>query len=274
MLKKIIQNIIYPKGSVAKIVRGPLKGYKFIVSENSGWSPIVGRWETESQELFVHIIKKGWTVYDLGANNGIHSLLFGHLVGENGRVIAFEPFPDNVKEIEKNASLNNLTNITIVEKAVSNSEGVAMFKVGAHNKQGSLIGIGKETGSEIEINITTLNDCVKGGLPAPDFMKIDIEGAEGDALEGADIVFEQSKPSVIIELHSIEQEQRVATFLQKHQYLAYRVITTRSYKNDLSLPYLEKIEFMNKFSPTPGGFWGTVLAFHPEKLAYFQNLTK
>ena len=65
-IKQRIQRLVWPYGSETAIIRGYLKGYKFVVSENSGWSPICGRWEPKSHRIFASIIKPGQTIFDLG----------------------------------------------------------------------------------------------------------------------------------------------------------------------------------------------------------------
>src|SRR5688572_3117667 len=117
-IKTKLLSTVWPYGSKAKIYKGPLKGSFFKVSANSGWSPIVGRWEPESQELFPRIVSKGNIAYDLGANNGIHSLLLSKLVGSEGKVFSLEPLLANCDEIRANSDLNNVKNIEIINAAV------------------------------------------------------------------------------------------------------------------------------------------------------------
>jgi FkbM family methyltransferase len=258
-MKQGVQRSIWPYGTVAKIIRGHIKGYKFIISENSGWSPILGRWEPESHEIFSKMIKPGDTVFDLGANNGIHSILFSKLVGSKGKVFAFEPLPDNITEIEKNISLNGITNINIVPNAVSDQDGETTFYLGHVNKQGSLIGIGSQTGKEVKVKLTTLKKFIEDNKVKPDFLKIDIEGAESNALYGFGDLIREIRPVFFIELHTPEQDKKVGEILQKYNYKVYR-LTDVPAQNDLGIPMLERVKNLNLISPDPDGIWGTVLA--------------
>ena len=99
-------------------------------------------------------------VYDLGANNGLHSLLFANLVGSNGRVFSFEPLKSNCDEIKENLSLNNIGNVEIVNAAVGDSNGETTFYLGQHDKQGSVVGIGLQTGKEEKVKIITLDSFI------------------------------------------------------------------------------------------------------------------
>ncbi|MBC7850502.1 MAG: FkbM family methyltransferase [Chitinophagaceae bacterium] len=263
-VKKKLLGMFWPRGSKANIIRGPLKGHKFVISDNSGWSPIVGRWEPESQTLFTRVIKPGSVVYDLGANNGIHSLLFSKLVGAKGKVFSFEPLPSNCKEIMNNAALNNIDNIEVVQAAVSNQAGETVFHLGLHDKQGSLVGIGRESGNDIKVKLTTLDDFIDGGNPKPDFLKIDIEGAESLALHGFEKRVGEILPNFFIELHTPEQDEKVGQFLLKHNYKAFRLKDGVS-APELGLHDLEPIKDLTKPYPTPDGIWGTILAVHPSK---------
>ncbi|MBE7170988.1 MAG: FkbM family methyltransferase [Williamsia sp.] len=258
-IKQRVQRTIWPYGTVAKIYKGHLKGYKFLVSENSGWSPILGRWEPEAHRLFAKLIKPGQTVFDLGANNGVHSLLFSKLTGSQGKVFAFEPLPQNIAEIEKNSSLNGISNIKIVPAAVSDKDGSTTFYLGRYDKQGSLVGIGSQTGREVNVKVVTLKTFIEQEKVKPDFLKIDIEGAESSALAGLGSLIAEIKPTFFIELHTPEQDEKVGKILQQYNYKAYR-LTEKPVENDLSIPFLERIQDLSKTHPHPEGIWGTILA--------------
>lgn len=269
-LKKNMLSLVWPPKSKATILRGPLKGLRFFVSENSGWSPIVGRWEPESQQLFREIIKSGWVVYDLGANNGIHSLLFSVLVGKTGRVFSFEPLETNCKEIEQNASLNNITNISIVQAAVSDKSGETVFHLGLHDKQGSLVGIGRESGVDIRVRLIKLDEFIESGNPAPDFLKIDIEGAESLALAGFSKQVGLKRPVFFIELHTPEQDEKVGAFMVKNNYVAFRQ-KDGHFCSELNISGLERINDLTKPFPDPNGIWGTILAVPLDRIQELQK---
>ena len=77
--------------------------------------------------LFKNIIKPGMRVLDLGANIGFYTVLFSKLVGENGKVFAFEPDAKNYKYLEENTK--TLYNVTIEKKAVSDKTGKINFYI-------------------------------------------------------------------------------------------------------------------------------------------------
>jgi FkbM family methyltransferase len=262
-IKHKLLNFVFPLGSIQKIRRGYLKGFKIRLSKNSLWSPIVGRWEPDAQKIFTQIIRPGDVVFDLGANNGLHSLLFAHLVGNAGKVYAFEPLKSNCDEIAENAAINKINNIQIVNAAVGSEEGEISFHLGLHDKQGSIVRIGK--GEDVKVKLITLDGFINAENRRPDFIKIDIEGAESMALQGFSHRIDGIKPIIFIELHNPEQDAKVGKFLLDHGYVAYRM-TERSVANDLGIEGLEKIADMTKTYPDPAGVSGTILALHPDTI--------
>lgn len=266
--KKILKATIYRPGSIATILAGPLRGCKYAISDYSGWAPIYGGWEPEAQRAYEALVLDGQTVFDLGANTGIHSLLFAKLVGPAGRIIAFEPLPANVDEINRTISLNGVSNVTIVAKAVGSDDGVASFKVGKHGKQGSLVGIGCESGTSSEVIVITLDSFVEQSGVLPDFIKIDIEGAESRALEGFSRCVNRSFPTFAIDLHTPEQDLLVGKWLNEAGYGAYRLVRP-GFRPFLKTPlqeYFRPIPRMDLGWPAPDGIWGTIIAVHPKRM--------
>jgi len=132
--------------------------------------------------------------YDVGANVGVYSCLVGDLIGAD-RVVAFEPHPGNLERLRNNLSLNGLEP-TVVNEALSDEEGEISLAVAVESHTTcpghNLIEINKSVeqyGSESAETITT--DMVRGddviqtrNLPEPTVLKIDVEGAEYNVLNG------------------------------------------------------------------------------------------
>jgi FkbM family methyltransferase len=266
--KEVLKKYVYRPGKTYTILAGPLRGYKYRVTEDAGWSPLYGGWEATSQQVYAGLIKPSFVVYDLGANVGVHALLFAKLAGPQGKVFAFEPLPQNMAAIEDFKQLNGVGNVEVVGVAASNAQGTAEFLVGKHNTQGSLVGIGCETGNTVAVKVERLDDLIKQGLPQPDFIKIDIEGAEADALEGFDERIAKSWPVFAIDLHTPEQDVRVGAFFKKHGYRLYRVKNHDAERINRQQSLLSKIEDLDLGWPNPAGVWGVIVALHPTR----QNL--
>ncbi|HUB62081.1 MAG TPA: FkbM family methyltransferase [Puia sp.] len=256
--KQKIQNIFFPLGSIQKIRSGYLKGRRILLTENSQWSPLMGKWEPTMQKIMVNVIRPGQVVYDLGANSGLHGLLMAGLVGEEGMVYNFEPLPTNLEEIDGNFKLNGINNYRNVAAAVSDKNEKAVFRISTHAKQGSLSDNGSGTGETVEVECITLDNFIGKGNPGPSFMKIDVEGAESAVLQGFSGSIGKYRPVMIIELHTPEQDLNVGKFLKDHRYTAYRFEPFARLKftkvKDFTKPYAEE-----------DGIWGTVLCLPPGK---------
>jgi len=269
-LGHLVRKSLFPLGSVATIRRGPLRGMRYRVTEESGWAPILGRWEPEAQRAYAKLIRPGDVVWDLGANTGIHTLLFARLVGAAGAVYAFEPVPPNIAQIRETCRLNDVSNVIVVEKAVSDSCEAALFHMGMHDKQGSLVGIGCETGDTLKVACTTM-DVALAETRAPDFVKIDIEGAESRALAGFDRVSE-SRPTFAIDLHTPSEDVAVGRWLAAHDYRAFRLLDTTARAYGASASEFAAIESLEQGWPERSGIWGTVIAAHPARAAIVRTL--
>ena len=274
LLKKTVMDLFFNKGRIMRIIKGPLKGYKYVVKRDTGFSSILGRWERRSQLVYQHSIFKDFVVFDLGANFGIHSMLYSKLVGKKGRVFAFEPLPGNIADIREHIRINKIENIEVVGEAISDRKGIAEFKIAGHQTQGSLVGIGRETGDLLRVNTDTLDNFCSDHNVLPDFVKIDIEGAEGIALAGFRERVAASFPFFAIDLHTPECDRQVGKFLSEHGYEVYRVNddSAQSVRHWNSL--LEKIEKLDETWPNPQGIWGVVWAVHPTRKAMVADFIK
>jgi FkbM family methyltransferase len=193
------------KGQDATILHGTGKGLRFNVAASHS-AFILGNHETEVQELLANILKPGMTYFDVGANVGFFAVIAARLVGPSGRVLCFEPLPANALQIEHNARLNNFSNVAVRCEALGGSNRTDVFNTSDEPTWGMLSTVGKlpvQAAGQIKVDVRTLDSlCVPGGLPLPDVVQVDIEGAEAEFLEGAFQTLQASRPVLIIELHS------------------------------------------------------------------------
>jgi len=148
------------------------------------------------------IVNEGDIVVDVGANIGIYSLILSKLVGEKGRVYSFEPDPDNFSLLLKNMKENNIKNVIMVNKAISDKEGKQNLYLNKDNSAfHSLIRYNNNLFEKsIEVGTTTLDNFFSNLNKKVNFIKMDIEGYEGDALKGAKELLKKSgKIKIIIE---------------------------------------------------------------------------
>lgn len=214
----LFKSLVFKKNKIYPVLRGPLKGMKIRVTDNSQYAPVVGNWEPQSQHIFSNLIKPGQIIFDLGANIGIHTLLFARLTGPSGKVIAFEPLSENANELRDNVKINNLEQVTIEEVAVSDKDGISEFFIGQHNTQGSIVSTENGAGQKVEVKTQKLDNYIKASGHLPDFIKIDVEGAETNVLKGYTEFISKSYPVFFIESHSRENEDYIYSFLASHGY--------------------------------------------------------
>ncbi len=90
----------------------------------------MGLYELRKQRALRRLVAPGMTVCDIGANAGFYTLGLARLVGEHGRVLAFEPLPRNLEKIRRHLSLNRVTNVTLSDCALSDFTGTLRFSEG------------------------------------------------------------------------------------------------------------------------------------------------
>lgn len=242
-VKVTLQKVVFPEGSIRTVLWGPCRGLRYKIFPGYGWAYLYGNWERKVTRIFEQRIRPGSTIYDLGANYGMHTLLFSKLVGPSGRVYAFEPNPEIFAALKEQLRLNGMTTVIPVCKAVSSDRGEAWFDAAHHGGAGHL-SIGSGT---FKVETTSLDDFVfRDRERPPDFLKIDIEGAESSALRGAANVIKRYRPDMVIELHNPTEDRSVGAILKEHRYSAYRV-------QDGS-----KVQDLDSGWPNPNGISGIV----------------
>jgi FkbM family methyltransferase len=192
-------------------------------------SPSIGvdAWyEPEETELLKKIVKKGAVVVDVGANVGWYTLLSAHIVGKNGRVIAFEPEPSSFSLLTQSIRRNNFTNIQAFDKCVSNTEGPRKLYLTVGNLGGHSI-VRKIGQHSIDVTAVTLDKFLPSlDITHIDLLKIDAEGAESEVIEGAHQYLSNSKvKNIFLEWNAdswTNREKLLQTILSK--YTIYQII--------------------------------------------------
>jgi len=135
------------------------------------------------------------------------------LMGTEGHVVAFEPEARNLSFLRRHVSLNRINNIEIVDAAVSDQSGTALFC------QGPSRSMGKLSDDVVAVRTLTLDDFIcKSRGPVPDVMKIDVEGAEMRVLRGAERALSELKPLIFLATHGAALQQECRAFLSSLGY--------------------------------------------------------
>jgi len=152
----------------------------------------IGCWEPTETEIFKKLVKPGMTVVDIGANIGYYSLMASRLVGETGKVYAFEPFERTYGILNRNIEVNGFKNITALRKAVLNRVGTMTLHCAKYSPANVSI---TETGASFDVPCTTIDHEFEG--IKIDVIKMDIEGAEALVLAGMQNVI-RNNPNLIL----------------------------------------------------------------------------
>ena len=147
-----------------------------------------GSYEPDLCRLLEQHLRPGMICIDAGANIGEFTLRASRLVGAAGQVHAFEASPTTFAELEANVRLNSLTNVILHQKALTSRSGALDFYLsgGIASGSSSLRPAHDFTGSVVTVQGVTLDDYLRdAGINQVDFIKLDIEGAELDALRGS-----------------------------------------------------------------------------------------
>jgi len=138
-------------------------------------------------------LKKDQIVLDIGAGVGYYTLLFADIVGENGKVFAFEPEPKNYNLLKKNVKLNNYKNIILKNLAVSNVTGKTKLYISDYPFMHSILPSSSSKNS-IKIPSIKLDDFFKDKdiRKKISFIKVDTEGYDLQVLHGGNKLLEEN----------------------------------------------------------------------------------
>lgn len=216
-----------PPGLAFRIPIGPLKGSLWI--PRSGISTnAMGIYEPYNAEFMAKNVKKNSVFYDIGASAGYFTILASHSVGRNGKVIAFEPNPLNISCLRRHIELNKLENVEVIEAAVSNVDGMLAFDP-VDSRIGRLKGKLTSSGN-LMVRSVRLDDLINSGLPIPNYMKLDIEGAEFDALDGAKRTLLHYPVELFLSTHGNDIRLRCMKLLNE---LGYGAVPISGQKSEL-----------------------------------------
>jgi FkbM family methyltransferase len=195
-------------------VSSPLHWHRFPFSLRGRvlWSPFLKAWFSPEDESAIECMLRqpryepvawvapapGQIFLDIGAYIGPYAILAARTVGPAGRVVALEPDAANRRQLEKNLALNEFTNCTVAPLAAWSRSGRVGWRPGSvpawHRVDDSAGPAGVEA--------TTVDDLVRRmALPRVDWIKLDIEGGEVEALRGAETTLRNCRPALFIEVH-------------------------------------------------------------------------
>jgi FkbM family methyltransferase len=234
---------VIPRGSRLwiRVPRGEGKGFWMHADPRFDLGYINGDHEPWIQDLLRTELSQNDCYYDVGAHAGFFALIASRFVGPSGKIVAFEADPDIADALQANLDRNAIMQATVVRAAVWSSFGRVNFQPAsaASNKTQGHIASGDTTLPSFSVPAVRLDDIVfKNGCRAPRLVKMDIEGAEWAALQGAARVFGEVKPKLLCEVHNNSQTEQIRTYLERFGYAVERWKPVHRHYRDYNQVYL------------------------------------
>lgn len=198
-------------------------------------------------------LQRGMHMIDVGANIGYFAILAATLVGPEGSVTAFEPNSENARLVLLDIEINQLKNVRLLPVALSNVTGGAYFSPYLGSNGGFLRSTFDTLQNPQCIVVSTyrLQELVSDRI---DFMKIDVEGAEGMVVDGGLSLIERDRPILVSEF-SPEMLGRIsrtpaAEDLRRFLRIGYRVFALeRTNEDGLGVEVADVDHFLSGYGP-------------------------
>jgi FkbM family methyltransferase len=223
------------------VIAGPGRGLRFAfdLSRRIEAAYVTGRYDVAQVRTICQLATPGMVVWDVGTYLGFYSALVSRIVGPTGKVVAFEPDPENLSRAQHNARLNSLTNIQFVHAAIGEPVGeITLIKTANTNSHidGAFVGRDRadyatrapEHADTVTVPCMSLDQAyLDPTIPNPDIIKLDIEGAEQFALRHCDRLAREVGPVIMLELHNPECDSAAWDFAQETGYRLFSLETNQ-----------------------------------------------
>lgn len=203
------------------IAGGPLRGKLFRADFSRRPQYLLGTYERPATRAICEWLRPGQVGYDIGANIGYMALVMARAVGPAGCVVAFEPSPHAFALLSVNATRSRALHVDARQLALADVEGEETFsdfdydlvsRFGDHSAD-------YPDARVLTVCVTTLDRVIaSSALRPPDFVKIDVEGAEMRVLRGMQDTLHRYRPLLLLELHEREVEEEVMAWLPARGY--------------------------------------------------------
>ena len=187
----------------------------------------LGTYESALQEAIVQNLRAGDVFYDIGANIGFFSLIAARQVGKRGQVYSFEPVPTNAAAITRSARLNGFEQIDVFCEAVAARSRTGELCLARHIGGATLdsAGVPPDLRGRISVDVVAIDEITgPRRLRAPNLVKVDVEGAELEVLQGMRTTLHDDRPVVIYEVDDAKEAgvkhklEEIAAFMKGLDY--------------------------------------------------------
>jgi len=190
------------------------------------WNEVKNTWINEQYRIAGKCEpQKNEIIIDAGGFQGSTAIWFANIVGENGKVFSFEPLKSNYQKMKKNIQRNKLEKIVDFIN-VGLWDGVTDLFITNNNSASTSFDIN----ADIKIEVTTLDEFVQNErLEQVDFIKMDIEGAEMNALRGAEKTILRFKPKLAISIYHLPEDIYEIPFFIKSLVPEYKLYLSHKF---------------------------------------------
>jgi FkbM family methyltransferase len=248
-LNDLINSINFEPYTIVRDVAGEKCCFYIGNPTGKSWYGSIKADRLEMEFVKKELIQPGAVAIECGAHHGADSILLSRWVGGSGKVVVLEPMPDNAAILRKNLELNDLRNVTVVEKAAGPDCGYIPMRKRS-NGAVSLSG----TSKTVQVECTTLDQVSETFGIIPSFLKIDVEGFEYRVFEGCKTIL-STNPAICLEVHTLALSRYGNTFGDLWKFVDPNVYDIFIQDNDVRqpVPYIP--------TRTPG--WRMHLFFRP-----------
>jgi FkbM family methyltransferase len=187
------------------VLGGPLRGQWLSANFSRHPQYLFGAYEPGVAALIAQQLRLGDVAYDVGANIGYFSMLMARIVGPGGHVLAFEPSPRSYRQLANNAERSAWPSLSTLQVALTDEVGTGPFSDFDYDVVSHL---GDDSKTFLDADVVTVAlDTVdhliaEGRTPRPNFLKIDVEGAELKVINGMQQLLAKHRPVILVEIHS------------------------------------------------------------------------
>jgi FkbM family methyltransferase len=244
-IKRRIRSVI--KEAVSKAERLHLAPFG-----DAFWYEQPNLWEPTVQLALRDLCEPGAVVYDVGANFGGLTAVMSRLVGPRGIVVSFEASPRIVGHVQANIVKQGLNNVYLQHRAVYSRTGDTLEIYPGDHLNDSIYSENSPTGTRggMKVKTVALDDFVAATGLVPSVVKMDIEGAEFDALKGAAGLLAEHRPHLLLEQQA--DDPRCLDLVAKAGYRCFDLNNYREVRSPADYP--------------PGSGIRNLLALHESRL--------
>jgi FkbM family methyltransferase len=212
--------VLSVRGGARLAVPTQLQVTTYILLEQEDWF--------EEEIRFVRAwLRPGMRAVDVGAAFGVYTVALARAVGSAGRVWAFEPTPQTAEFLQFSLELNQLPQVKLERSAISNRAGRVRFNLGEYAETNSIAAAGTFSGQAAEVDAVSLDQAAAQlGWAGIDFIKLDVEGHELEAIEGGAGFLRSNSPLLMMEMKDADGTVNVRALarLAEMGYEPYRLL--------------------------------------------------